>query len=889
MFKKTGSTGTTSANSLGYIRDEVILIANRTSLSTYQYHEDLWKILKYLLKLLEAKNTEELDHALLAFPNSLYALLQKLFCEYRKPESHMKPGSFLRSGLGKIIDFENDFLKDLVKENLEPHFVQLFPFLSLLRELHIIRVTPLSAEMLSHRLQIVAHQISQYLHSYEVVLPIQQMIDFAKLGVQAYQSADFERLKTILSMLGETVKKWIPYVKRDKNSGESYYKEVGWRTIEAIADFVYNPAYADFLRNNCLNIEQDLQVFVDELQQLKRYEESKYNQNACEPPKHSPFKVLQNLECYYSDIENLTYMRDCIRTLLDKPHDSYVFRLSALRLLTILGEGMKNVSSYLVSCHSLFSQFKVIRNQIIHPRGRTAKAYINLLLRDSENTTLVRLMNDCQSLTALLKQLLNWRRANPILLVGSAPTSTLKFPVLSEVCVELTTELKLTLEERAQLLSTLPAADSKKTTEKRRQLKGLLIGKAILPRNFDEFYLLFNSYGISKKLLKDCFVKLKRLEILRRTRDEVKRRIIDSSEGKERLNRIISESVKKENVEAWSIKLNQVANVDELVLLVEDFINYIKIPLHVIENVIFKIPKEEIDLRPIKLRLENCIKQQGAFPSERDFVNDLNVLDINENEARTGWLVAFSRLCGDVSLLRKVQRPETVFKRARQLIDKITKEIKEINVIMKLFLYDSDIKSAFRRFSSDKVLIFACEFLLGKFLHEVRNLVELLDQVKDFSDIRSRSLFLCHPVDAMVTQLKNYLNYRNRIFHLDNLYAYSHESEVLRHLRIYDYLEYLILGTMYPEAIIIDSDSVARAPIRDKSLIDRLEQCKDVITIYENKLIEKQQQSYWQNLGSKSLLPMFIAENALWSRYESERKRQEYAPISSSQFQANLK
>jgi uncharacterized protein with HEPN domain len=626
--------------------------------------------------------------------------LQKMFLEYSKPEYHSDPRGFIEKGINKWADFEKDFLVDLYNGNIEDNFMQSFPFMTLLRELYFIEKSPIKKDEISTPLQVSLHKISKYLHDYEVILPLQQIIELTKLAIKSHELSDLENLRNSLARLGTTIKKWIPYHKRDKDKGEPYYKEVKWRSLESIPYFAYKATYDEIIKSQLLKteIKNDLEQFLKELQQLEIYEKSKYDpntQNTIPPPTHQAFQTLHYLESYYSDIETLSYLTSCLQVLSDNIEDTKVFRLAVLRVFTILGEGIENLSPEFLACHPLLAQFKVVRNQMIHPREHASRVFKSSL-ESLRNKTFIQIVGgEFSRFKSMLDALIQYRKNNYVILENTLPISTTPFPLLRKISHELTRELKPTLQEREHCLSTLPQEDTNKTTEKREQLK------------------------------------------------------------------------------------------------------------------------EEIDLKQIQ--------------------------------------------------------------KTQHLLNQIVEEIEPIRILMEPCFNESDQAKAVTSFSSKKLLILACEFLLGQFLHEAGDLIGFLEQAKGYSDVRARSIFIQNPIDSLMVQLKQYLHYRNNVFHLENSYTHSHQSEILRISALYVYMEYLVLGTFYPEAIVFGQGSVKREPRRGKSLLNQLKEVQQEVGNFENKLIVWQQKRYWKFFAKKPLLPSLKAEHALWTQYEKERQEQEAA------------
>ena len=810
------------------LSSQVIEIANRTSFSFDEPHKALHAILKSLSDLTKtALNEQERDQALEKFQEVLNALLEALFKQYRAGEPLIDSTDFT---------FE-EFLAALYEDQIDDRFITQFPFLSHLRRLYLLSLE--NPEGIIPQADLFIDEINTYFHHHEVMLPIRKMIDFIKL---ALQMREFEEIAIILSLLSLTFKKGIPAQKRDKKKGEPYYKEVNWHSLERIAALADNPLWSNLLKDHLGVVLSDLKRLLSEFQQLAHYEQATYRGRTDALPNHVPLKGIPSLERRCSDIVALTYMKESLQVLGTQPQDSPLFRLGALRVLTMLGEGMKNLSSDLLSAHPLFTQLKTARDRIIRPKNKADQALLHLLLEEREEKILLSItQNNFQNLLLFLNLLIRWQKQT-MRPFDLSFMHSFSFPKLSELCEELTHQFKLTREERDGLLSTFPPARVKKTAEKIQFLIELSEGKTPLPSCSSEFIQLFKGYALSKKTVSSCFSKLKQQEEIGTLILTLQNKQMGLLQAKEKIEKIIKQSV-KENLKIPLIKeLQEIPSIELLILFINKFKQSLPSPQTIIRHVITEIP-EAIDLTKVKTIFKAYMTQEKRLPDKSTFARYLDILAFEEgSSSREAWLNAYERLSEKNTPKKTAKTPDSFLKEINRSTSNLVTSLERIQAIIKpRFPDDLD-------FSDNEPLLFACEILLEQFLSEATTLFNLLSHSSDY---------MKQPVDKLMGDLKTALQYRDHLSLFESLYTFNKNSEALRQLRLHDYMVYLALGATYPEAMVVCREMTQREPLHTPPLRDSLKAFQQEISSSEKQLTECQPKIEKSASLKKSLLPLF--------------------------------
>lgn len=861
-------------------------------------NKNIKTLLENMLKLFEAKSNDELDYALLAYPNMLYKILDALFGEYVRWEYHYHTDftddpiykEYESKGLSNEEFF--DFIK--IHDIVNPRFLKQHPYFPALARLQRIRESKISdAEQFMIANLNEYNELQKIIRLGEVIYPLNYLINLLQNAMIACRFQVIANLKIALFLIESTVRKMIPFSKRDQNP----YSLINLTAIENLGQMASKKGYEALLTNELPEMQNSLAQLYEIFKMIRKYESAINAQqevkNISEDSFVTPPAIL-NRTYYYTDIETLKYLCKCLEWAENIQEDILVNRYAILRLFIIIGEALKNLSLHIKHPSPIIEKLKLVRDQIVHPSGETAVSILRSLIYSSTDNCLYQICcKDFKSLKSYFKSLLAWRESNSFDLTGNISALVcvdLPLDTLNSLVPSLLKKFRLSMAEREELIKTLPQEDEKRTTEKRDELFRLLSCKLPLPKNKGEFINLFSGLGARDRILGKYYCRLIAQQRFLSVFAAVKESNIifsgiitvsfeeqidliqfDTKNNKivlsNKLKDFIKNNIRKPLSFEFIQQIEKTSDLSALVKIFEKLAEEVKIKENEIKEIIDKIPENIIQLKPIKEKLINLIFQNicdknSVAITPLELCDHLKTLGCTSEDNKSKWISAFYKLCGDdnnndnYSLNKaliankpkkgdaKIFSLEELFKHALVHLDRIINKINGLKDLLNNISIDV--------FLENKSLILACEFIIGQFIHSIDKLLKCLDSVKDYSDIRAQSVFLTHPIDELIKELTSCKQQRNSIFHLDLVYQNHFQPEWLTYNHLYGYIEHITQGILYKDAIIIGNGSVNQGPIRARSLLDKIKETKQEILSYQEKIKLLKSQKIANNLTNTS-------------------------------------
>lgn len=821
-------------------------LANRTSLSCMNYHEDLKKLMQSINSFIFCQTEQEFEYGMLAFSNSLYQLLQKFFSEYTDPLNHEDPGQFLDAQIAKGRVSFDDFLEDIVARNDEEmrHFKSQYPYFQVLIDMHLLRTSSkvATAGDLLTPLADMRNQLATYLIQFEVILPLQVLCDAIKEVIRAYQTQDFDTMELFMTFIRAHITKYnIPNDQRFKGRDtEKFYNAVNWRNIGQALEAISK----DNPQVEC-DVIADLTTLLKQLTKVIRVERG----DSVAVPEHAGFAAIEAVAAGKNDQLNLDYMKTCISELLsENPADSLTSRMAVLQLFIIIGECANNLSQPLLDACPTLCKFKTLRKHLVHPEiGARNFRIVDSLLRNKSGAYLDHILtNELNDFYMELERLSS----------GDRSASTLQMPKTIIIHDAMSKIQKLSNKQLRWLRSTLPKHDVIKTSTKRHNMELILRGAVKLP-NANNFNKQFKNHGISAKKLKTMHSRLQLRRVLNYLQSQIIQQELSPSEALTEFNELLDLRFKKTDpLYIWITNLLKMVAEPVAIIAASNVLLQTKalISEQDIQTILTKVPNQDTNITGIKKILLDVIYQRSPLIAKQEFDRYLEILKLPAG-ARRHWDVAFARLNSDDKKVVESNKPtpEVTCAQIQQNIDAMIKEFTRLQTL---------------RVDQDEVppsLCRAYEFSLGQFLRHAKYLSNNLDLFKDFSDVRARSIFLKHPIDELRAELKSYLRFRNEVFHVKHLYQASlvNSNSWMRTQRLVQFVEHLTVGHMFPQAIIIDGPTVSRGPVRSTSVLQRLKSARHEVTQYQKKITELKQQAYWQDANPLFLFARTTSEQRL--------------------------
>ncbi len=786
------------------------------------------KHIEPLKKLIKAISTDA-DN----FQLQLTAIMDHLFLYYQQPEVHVNPCAFMEEKKGKKF-YSEDFpakLKTIVQENTDTTFLEICPFSSLIVELSDMLQ---DGSIAHHQARVLAInlQLQQMVHNVEKVQPLLEMRELlnALLGVQVNVDINPNHKNDLIqacqnknlafALLGTTIQKYVSTKEFDSDTN----KFINWRMLRYLADKELNVVDKTAIETMISNAKQDFINIREFIDQLILIESTKYTENRQNPVMQ--YIVLTTLEhdgYIYTDEVYIELALEYLNSIDSMRADNQANRFAILRIITALGEIAKNISQDLKTKDpQLFDTLKDLRDSIVHEnQAPSISEAIRNMLHEVADTRLRKFM---------LTDLTQIRKFFNQLQQGLAPTAT----SLSAAFVEsLTKDYKLTGQERADLLATLPTDDTRKVSYQRINIENILRGNALLPNTCNEFALLLNGLGLSNRKMKDLFVKLKQIEKVHAIQD-----LIISGGTDVEIKKVL-QSLQSKDVSLHSfIDSTETLNRNNLSAFLVDHITKMRISDDEITAIIDKIPLNVLDISADKAQLKAIIEQKTQMP-EHSKLNTLLDKCLITGDVKDLWIKAFSIINGQEESSYVKNKPTYSTEQhinSLTSIENILSAIKILSDLTTELRTNPSDKERFYAFLQNKPLIFACEYLYNLYID---NLNRLLWQVEQYN--------LCGILkhEDFQYELEEYKTQRNDIFHLNFLYLRPQENLEVRHEYFYDSIMHIIEGMLFLDAITVSGTSINVGPIHSVSLRDKFITVQIIIantakSYFEQELVKNQ-------------------------------------------------
>jgi len=764
-------------------------------------------------------------------------MMDTLFMYHGRPENHENPNVFMDSLLSGGRRQNTDFpevLRNIIIKNEDSTFLYLAPFSQELIRLYDLLRKGISLNNI-RLIEPMSLIFKGYIAEAGIVETLLEMREFAKAvaGLQVDTSVS-HNIKMIarnlpnkqlsLAMLGASINREIT----PRIQSQLPYNLINWKQLQLLGNKALEISNdGQIIKDNIDDLAADFIVLADYIASLVLYERSKYDLSISEPLFAAPnlngitnlaIPIIGNslnLETALSYLEHL----DSLIVV-----DSEVNRMATLRVICVLGEVSKNLSEELLSIdQNLFVFLREMRDMIIHAdEYPSIQDNIESLIHNHNDQ---RLLEFASKDLLLIKQFFIGLQEH--ILHGKASPSliTNRLDNILELHLSLTKQYKLNLVQKNELVSVLPITDTILVSEKRKALADVLKGNSILPKRYEEFEPLVKGLGLSKNKMKDLFVKL----IQGRLCDDITR-AIDEEANDDALKNLVAKLQSKEATQQ-EILHSPIIELEKLKQFIALHKAKVKVSDTEIDDLLQKIPLDIMDIRVDKAVLRDMVIRE-QLPSQHDLQRHLDKVGLSKQQ-KDQFMNAADILMDKKPSLYSVKPLHDSTTHTYSLV------IRDIEQVQKAILVLQDLTSdlrslpeeaRFNTFLSQNNLVYACELAFNIFVDYARNLDLLIDRVRNYQDIRVRSIFLTDPYTELQQELKDYLTARNDIFHLEVIYS-GFGGEYVERSKLYNMITHRVEGVLFPKAIIIAQDSIAERPIRATSLHNKLQSVSEELTI----------------------------------------------------------
>jgi hypothetical protein len=768
-----------------------------------------------------------------ASAEAIYANLQKilnnLFLKYGDLQNHNNPVAFADElkarGRMEARNFP-EVLRGLVTANSDRTFLSLYPFASELLNLYDL----LNAGIDSRNIPIaeltqMTLRFRGYAAEEGIVKTLLEIREFAKaaagMAVDLSISEHIKRFarelpnrKLSLGMIGVAITRDIS----PRMQSKPPYDLINWKYLQLLGD------QSSFIHNRVLftatmaSLAPDFVVLANYFDLLVQFERTKYDLSVTSPafPDTIILNQISNFARTFENPLNLERALDYLRNIeLIAATDTPISRLAILRVIAALGEVSLNLSDDLTAVdNDLFRTFRELRNGIVH-----AEEYPSI--RDNVNS-LINNPADRRLLDLATNELPRIREFLSCLHDGMVPAPLLPIlPMVKALHTRLTKQYKLTLAQKRNLLSMLPVVDEIEIADRRNNLEGVLRSTLPLPGRYDDFVLMLDGLGVSKGKAKDLFVKLTQVRLC----NQLEAGIRDGL-GVDELKKQLS-SLSTKNPNKQTLLTSDDLDLDLLNAVIAEHHTRIQVSEDEIKSLLQKVPLQRLNITADKEFLRNIILDE-ARPNKADFGRALDRAGLSEDQK-----AQFQTTLGIIEERVRSSyddRPHFAHRRVDQYrqvlrdVEHVQGAILELQQIIAEIGSIAGDKEKYEAFQANEALIYACEYAFNIFVDRARNLEESLDSVRDYSDIRTRSIFLTDPYRELQSELAQYVVQRNNIFHLDAIYTGRSLGKYWEREQLYDTIMHRTEGRLFPEAIEISKAGVRSVAARSKSLYQKLQE-----------------------------------------------------------------
>lgn len=763
---------------------------------------------------------------------NLQSIFDQLFLEYRDYKKHDNPAAFATSlrarGRMEASSF-HEVLRELVKANTDRTFLSLYPFAGDLLKLYdLLQRGVDSRDLPIAELTQMTLSFRGYATEEGIVKTLLEMREFVKAaaGLPVDLSAS-ERLRDIakkrltrkdaISLLGAAINRDIT----PRMQSRPPYHLINWKHFQLLGD------QTSYARNNGLfsarmaSLAPDFALLAKYFDMLVQFERAKYDLSVTSPafPDTILLHQISNFARTFENPLNLERAIEYLRNIESLATiDNVTNRLAILRVIAALGEVSVNLSDDLTAVDSsLFRMLRELRNSIVH-----AEEYPSI--RDNVNSLINtpadrRLLDLATNELPRIKDFLSCLRNGGV----PAPLSP-ELPVFTAIHTTLTKKYKLTLAQKRNLLSMLPIEEEIEIAERRNNLEKALRGTLPLPGRYDDFVLMLDGLGVSKCKAKDLFVKLTQARLC----SQLEAGIRDGL-GVDELKKILR-SLSTKHPNKQTLLTSVALDLDLLNAVVAEHRVRIQVSEDEIKALLQKVPLQRIDITEDKELLRNIILDEISR-NKVDFGGAIDRVGLSKDQ-KAQFENALGIVEGRVRSLYDDKTHLThsrlnKYKQVLRDLEHVQRAILELQqVITELSSIAGD-KEKHEAFQANEALIFACEYAFNIFVDRARNLEESLDSVRDYSDIRTRSIFLTDPYRELQNELAQYVTQRNNIFHLDGIYSGKSLGRYWERGQLYDTIMHRTEGRLFPEAIEISKAGVRSVASRSRSLYQKLQELSD--------------------------------------------------------------
>ena len=702
-------------------------------------------------------------------------------------------------------------LRLALSENRHNNFFEAYPFVE---DILFIDETLSSEELSSDALSKCHEIINNYkraIDKYDSLLPILALNEHINLMLenneldQEFYSKHFKGARRCLISnksekfihLSLFVSFDIPHATRNSDLG---FKKFNWKAFDGLYQVLNINNLYEYISDD--NLDIIIQSIKNYLEKLIQFEIGEVDIDEVPEVNLDELLRINTQNKVVPAFNIIEHYLDVADQYINEHTDHITSRLATLRVITAIGEALFVIKPLIPDeKFRLLKTLNELRDHILHSSTNQSYVYLSDLINNEDNHTIDNILSHLIALKDFFKELKLWLNNDD----GAD-----EFPDIPDALYyieEFETEyaknrakddrdVKLTVADYQNLMNSLPEADEI-DNKSHSIVEDFINGESYITR--DQFVqacictkdLVDHQYRTKGKLRK-IYEKFKEINKINNIRAKMYTKKFDFNNIQLNLTQQKQNTLEEIKQEQKIEKLAEFLNEHEAAKLkgLETFLDSIR----------------KIDLTGFKKTLIKFCEEGDVL--QQDFEDALQVVFCDAEEKQTSWRDAYEKHHGNIQSFKRDQATQVEF------------AIESIEILKDLKNTEMDIQTNPRAL--------ACEMHFALCANNVRSVKKFIDQMFDYSDTSLYFIFLPHPINETKNIFDTIISARNNLCHFEQIFNKNFTIETQRESFL-SRIESLTHGTLFPEAITINDNSISKAPLRKKSHLSKLKKYLKIV------------------------------------------------------------
>ncbi len=688
-------------------------------------------------------------------------------------------------------------IQKAIDDNELPDFFVAFPYVKdlLIIDRYLSHPLPNEPEVLGEVMRITAEYIDTLKH-YDNIFPLLVLREHVHLmldsdqfdqgfyvkymkGAEVCLRDKGQNTNTNLMFLSLFISEDIPYAIR-KVEG---FKQFNWDAFDGL---YRNLGAVD--KVELPTILLGLERYIDELISFKLGELGGENLHAVDVTAIELINVEANVNPAFAIIDDYLGIITSIR------EDSTTARLAILRAITAIGEAINSIKLLVPEGRSATLEIIInLRDHIVHSSTYDASRYINDLIYNLDNKTLINVLAEIRELQPFINELKGWI---------TSPRAIDSFPLIPDMQIirefENAYTIARTKDDRSEKLS---LADYK-------ILQGLI---PVVEEIDNPNYAIIEAFirqgiQLDRNSFVDACTGCYNNQELRKTHDKIKEinKIYGIKQFSQKVDfdfaRITLNLSKSDKKRLEEIKERK--NLTELQQLLDEYMQKLLKDFNA-DKFLYNVKK--INLTPYKQILKDFI--EGKMPPKEEFDKAVKIVFNDHIEGIQLWHDAYTKFMGHIESIKRDQ------------INQIQYSIANINLLKEEADKIFDGQNIDIRINS--IIAIACEMLYGFCSDSFKGINKFINLLHDYTDQTLYYSFIReHPIQEVSNTLDIAIQIRHQIFHFER--AFQGDNIALCRELWFSMIQNMTHGMFFPEAIVLSPEGVSKQEMFGESSLQKL-------------------------------------------------------------------